>query len=520
MDWQALGYVRDPLARPVLEHEAIPLLDADGDMVHESGRPLSTAMTCSQCHDIEEDDFLATHAYHSTVVSGELNPERRALMEQGPRLPRDDDQQMNCFLCHLEQPAITEWQRAKLSDVSEWAVAATLVGTGVIEPSDGGYRWNKESLDEDDFVPLPMVYSRPQHCGNCHGLVHSDAQPLLLQLGSDDNWRTETTGQVFSAQRIRQSALNLQDKDRLNRAWDLHAQRLVACGDCHYTKTVPTRLIGEAGESNVTHAGTGPRECTSCHVDGQGHEWLPEQDRHFAAVTCEACHAPRIHLPARQQVDASVLTAGGDYLVSYRGLPQGGPDDLPRAFSVGYRPLLMRRRDAKGFGKWTPYNLVSRWYWIDGSTGEEVDRERLHRAWFDEGRYRPRIIGVFDVDRNGELDRTELPLDRDDEIELIRSLLTEQGVAQPKLEAEVRGYPIHHGIALDDADRSCARCHEKGPDPGFVLADHVPGGVLPSVFRGVSGSIRDRWQLGANGMLTIGRPSALSEAKVIPQEDN
>jgi len=518
MPWQALGYDHDPIEPTVLEHEPIPLLDADGEMVHESGNPLSTTETCSQCHEIDDEAFVATHAYHSAVAASDLTAERRTLMAQGPRIPVGEDEQMNCFLCHMEQPNIAEWQFAVRSGDRDWAVSATLIGSGILERTFDGYRWNAESLNEDELAVVPMSPPRPSHCGSCHGLVHTDRSPLTVQLGSDDNWGTETTGQVFSAQPIRLSGLNLRDKDQLGRAWDVHAQRLVECRDCHYAKQAPAHLIGGAAVTGEARADQGLRDCASCHVDTPGHDWLPEQQKHFAAVACESCHAPRIYLPARKQVDASVLTPDGDYVVSYRGLAQGSPDDLAHAFSIGYRPQLMRRPGAGNTEKWAPLNLVSRWYWAERASGEEVDKERLQDAWFRDGVYRPEIMALFDTNGDGKLDRHELRVDRDEKVQLIRTLLSNEGVAEPELKAELRAYHIHHGMTLGDANRDCARCHEADANPELELADHLPGGVLPSVFHGVPESLKAQWQVTADGGLVLGRPGPLAPVKVSPQE--
>jgi len=518
MDWQALGYPADPLARPSIEHEPIPLLDAEGEMVHESGNPLSTAVTCSQCHETEDAAFVKTHAYHSTVAVADLNPERRVLMDQGPRIPRDDGQQMNCFLCHLAAPNTDAWQDALGAGKPEWAVSATLIGSGLLQGSTDGYQWNPDTLDEEGFVRVRLTGTQPTHCGHCHGLVHTDNRPLVIQLGSDDNWATETTGQVFSPQPMRLSGLNLRDKDTLDRAWDLHAQRLVQCPDCHYAETTPARLPRTEETAHKAVSDEGLRRCDSCHQDRSGHDWLPERERHLAAVSCEACHAPQIHLPARRQVDASVLTADGEYLVSYRGLADGRPDDLGRAYAVGYQPLLMQRAAADRPAQWVPVNLVSRWYWVDGSSGEQVAKQQLRNAWFDGSGYRAQVIQTFDADRNGALDERELRLDQSEKVALIRSLLAEQGVRDPELRAELRAYHIHHSVALHDANRDCARCHEHDADDPFELADHVPAGVLPSVFHGVPESLKDSWFVAADGSLRLPRPVPLTPAEITTPE--
>ena len=519
MDWQALGYDDDPLGRAVLEHEPIPLLDAEGEMVHESGNPLSTSITCSQCHEIEDPAFLATHAYHSMVSAQDLTSERRTLMEQGPRIPMDDSQQMNCFLCHLQDPNVAEWQEAITSGKPEWAVSASLIGTGMLQRVGDGYAWSPDLVNEDDMAVISMAYPSPSHCGACHGLVHTGDSPLTMQLGSDRNWGTETTGQVFSAQRMRLSGLNLAGKDRLGRAWDLHAQRLVECRDCHYARTPPDHLIGTGADAGITDPGEQLRSCASCHTDKAGHDWLPEQDSHFAALACESCHVPQVHLPARKQVDATVLTPSGDYLLAYRGLEQGRPDDLGRAYSVGYRPWLTQRTNADGTQQLTPVNLISRWYWVDRATGELVDKRLLRQAWFSGDRYRPEIVELFDADGNGEIDAEELKLDRDEKVELIRTLLSAQSVSEAAIEAEVRAYPLHHNVALGESTRECAECHEAADDIAvFDIADYLPGGVLPGVFHTAPKSLKDQMELTADGKLRLVRPNPLSAAGGMSKE--
>jgi len=547
MHWRQLGYEHDPVEAPlfgqppgtllvdneadsedgpIFKHEPIPMLDVEGELVHESGNPLSASMTCSQCHEIEEDDFLATHAYHSTVDDARLQLSRRELMLHGPRISEEEDNQMNCFLCHLEQPNFLAWQEAKQSGEPEWAVSASLIGTKVtlkggelLARTDEGYQWNADSLDEDELAVIPMAKPGAANCGNCHGLVHTDRLPLALGLGSGAHWQTETTGQVFSAQRIRQSALNLRGKDRLGRPWDIHAERLVECSDCHYAKEPPAHLITEDPQAAETYAGDGLRRCDACHADGVGHDWLPEQDKHFDAVACESCHAPRLHLPARKQVDASVLTSEGEHLVSYRGLPQGAPDDLGRAYVVGYRPALLQRGDADGKTRWAPMNLVSRWYWVEAATGEEIDKARLRAAWFANGKYRTEVMSLFDSNGNGELDRNELKLDREPKLELIRSLLAENGVNEPVLKAELHAYHIHHNMALAEANRDCASCHEETTDSDFVLADYMPGEVLPSLFRGVPESLKKQWQREQDGSLILPQAGPVSKAKATQKEN-
>jgi octaheme c-type cytochrome (tetrathionate reductase family) len=537
MNWQQLGYSKDPLMPDRLEHEPIPLLDADGEMVHETGNPLSTAMTCSQCHDIEEQDFMQTHAYHANVEKHDLAVNRRLLMQQGPRVSLQEDEQMNCFLCHLDNPNFAAWQQSSRSAQPEWAVSATLLGTGILQQGDSGFvqnnalldavstvlqdtgilqqrqsgfTWNDALLDDDDMVSVAMTHPQAAQCGNCHGYVHKDNRPLRLALGSDKHWQTETTGQVFSAQPIRLSALNLLDKDKLGRAWDIHAQRLVECDDCHYASEPPRHLISSGNEQAPAEPVAGLRSCDDCHTDSAGHDWLPEHERHFAAVACEACHIPRIYLPARRQVDASVVTEKGEYAVYYRGLEQGKADDLGRSFISGYQPLLIKRNDADGHERWAPMNLVSRWYWADAASGNEVDMQTLRDAWLDAGSYVSDILQLFDADGNAHIDDNELRLDSPKKLELIKQRLLAAGVEQPELKAELRGYHLHHNVALHDASRDCTRCHEpdSGPDGAarMRIADYLPGNVLPDRLLGVPANLAESWQQDPDGSLVLPQP--------------
>ena len=45
-------------------HPTFALLDAEGDNVLESGKPVSTMQTCGECHDTE---FIASHSFHTSV---------------------------------------------------------------------------------------------------------------------------------------------------------------------------------------------------------------------------------------------------------------------------------------------------------------------------------------------------------------------------------------------------------------------------------------------------------------------
>lgn len=361
-----------------------------------------------------------------------------------------------------------------------------------------------------------MVQPQPRHCGQCHGLVHSGRGPLTVEMGSDEHWGTETTGEVFSAQRINQSALNLRNKDKIGRAWDIHAQRMISCRDCHYAKTPPEQL-GAAADADEAAFDSGPRDCASCHTESIQHDWLPEQDKHFAALTCEACHVPQVHLPARQQVDASVIRQDGDYAITYRGLADGTVDALGTAYVTGFRPLLIKQADVEGTERWIPVNLVSRWYWVDAAAGEPVSKEQLQQAWLENGRHRPQVVALFDADGDGLLQDAELRLDSTAKFELITRLLIDQGIKSPQLRARVDAHHLHHNVALKEAQRDCRRCHERQEGEVITVAEYVPGNLLP----GDAGTANVHAALlrDADGRLVMPRPTAISTSKAVSKEE-
>ena len=78
------------------------------------------------------------------------------------------------------------------------------------------------------------------NCGACHGLVHDNVEDPLVTLGcSPERWSTITTGQIISPQKMSDSGMNLANKETLNRSWDIHAERLLNCVDCHYSINNP-----------------------------------------------------------------------------------------------------------------------------------------------------------------------------------------------------------------------------------------------------------------------------------------
>jgi octaheme c-type cytochrome (tetrathionate reductase family) len=515
LDWQALGYEHDPIARAPFEHDPVYLLDADDTPVTESGAPLSTGTTCGMCHVLDDPDFIDAHGYHASVEDALLPPGRRQLMQAGPRIPRSDDEVMNCFLCHLARPDHAAREAALAQGLDAWSVSATLAGTGLVERIGEAYAWNSERVGEDGEAQLELGPVGEANCGACHGLVHDGSEPLLVELGDGRHWSTEKTGQVFSPQRMRLSGMNHEHKDDLDMVWDVHAERLVSCGDCHYSRGRPQRLAGVARPAEVAPQQGVRRRCESCHSLAGTHKWLPEQERHLRAVACESCHIPELGMAAQQDIDTSVMLPDGDPVIHYRGV-DGDIRETSRAYIRGYRPLLRVGRNVYGENQVLPYNLVTTWYWRDEATGEPVSGEQLRQAWFAaDGRYAPEVLVTFDRDGDADLHATELRLDTDARIVLIRDRLRTAGVVNPVLYGEVRPYHIHHNVRHGkEVNRDCGRCHADTDEPaGFRLSEYLPGGVKPVMIQQDSPIEMDgHWQVADDGSLWFLPQDSVSES--------
>ncbi len=482
IDWIALGYPGDPLQHQVPVHDPVYLMDVNSEPVTQSGEPLSVVATCGACHELEEPDFLEAHGYHSSVQDEKLTVERKLLMTDGPRIPTRDNEQMNCFLCHIPQPDHAGRLEAIRSGQPEWSVTATLAGTGLVEKTADGYTWSTQRVAEEGEAELPLHPVSEENCGACHGVVHNSSDPLLVELGNGTEWTTEKTGQVFSSQLVRQSGMNMEAKDQLEMPWDVHAERLVSCGDCHYSRGRPERLAGDIAVTNKPSSDGALRRCESCHSLTGTHDWLPEQDKHFKAVACESCHVPKLQMAAQQSIDATVVGLEGTPQPSYRGI-EGDTHQASTAYIRGYRPLLRVGTDVHGDYKVRPYNLVTRWFWTDQENQQEVAADIVARAWLSGGVYDEKIMQTFDADHDGKLSADELRLDDYSKVVLIKERLRASGVKNPEIKGEIRAYHIHHNVRHGDlVNRDCNGCHDdKQGVAAFTLSPYRPGNVEPSL---------------------------------------
>ena len=495
-------------------HPTFPLLDANGDNVLETGNPVSTMRTCGACHDTE---FIAEHNAHENLLTGEIAaPAGEAIMID-PTTGRltalqgaAQSTEMNCFLCHWSGSNNHARLEALASGRSEWANTATLVGSGVVEQTGNSFAWNLAAFDADGellreyvFVGDPTV----ENCGQCHGVATTDAiTPLALDVCGTVQGMTIRTGEVFSPQRISESGLNIADKESHSRTWDVHAERIVACTDCHYALNNPAYAT-TPGTETPKHLVFDPRRlepgeylyqplhelarseadtltgerCASCHDARKTHTWLPYTDRHMDRLACETCHVAQIELSARQMIDWTVLTPLGTPAFTCRGIETNA--DGERNLIIGYTPALLPTADGNN-AVIAPYNLVTTYYWVYGADETPVALSDLQAAYFDGSVYHPDVLAAFDANGDGMLDSNELVIDNDAKEAVIADRLTSLGLADPRIAARVDAYPIHHSVTHGEwATRDCSTCHGKNSRLAqpVTLVSNPPGGVLPTL---------------------------------------
>lgn len=507
------------LASPM--HPPVTLLDADGVSVLQSNAPISTAKTCGTCHDTA---FIMANSAHSRADLGfgleRLYP---AAAEQG------DGGEMNCFLCHLANPNNTARLEALARDELVWANTATLIGSGLVERTETGYRYNADAFTNGapSRDRLPIQDPSTANCGLCHGAAdHQTVTPLLVSPCDINDFNTATTGQIFSPQRVSQSALNITNKAQTTRSFDIHAERLLKCTNCHYALNnpvyyqshkadAPSHLqfdprrmdFGEylyrplhqfAQGSNPQYGGLPSatentmRRCEGCHDAAQGHSWLPYLERHMQVLACESCHIPQTFAPAFEMVDYTALTADGAPNQSCRGIA-----DSEVSFFTGYQPLLLPRTEKDGTQKVAPYNLITTFYWAYGTAEKQaVPQSALQSVYLTAEGYAADVLVAFDADGDGALSTAELRIDTPEKAALIAAKLAALGFPNAEIMGEVQPFALSHGVTGGAwAIRECRTCHTDDSlmSRMLTLAAYTPNGVLPTYKGGnvaLGGSLR------------------------------
>lgn len=435
--------------------------------------------------------------------------------------------EMNCFLCHTPSPNNEARTQELEKGNFKWANTATLLGTGIVTREDDTYRWAEDAFQSNgELTDEAVTIQDPtnENCGQCHGLVHDDVEDPLVTSGcSPEKWSTITTGQIVSPQKMSDSGMNLADKQELDRAWDVHAERLLVCTDCHYSlnnplyykesdRTQPDHLLfdprrlaigeylltplhqfarGDSAQSNIApELKNTIRNCDSCHTMENTHEWLPYHERHLEALSCESCHIPKLFSSANMVHDWTVLTEEHYASLTCRGAE--GDVDTMETLLTGYQPVLLPNREKDGDSRLTPHNLITTWFWVYGDPPRPVRLSDLKDAYFENGSYHPGVLARFDADSDGQLREAELVIDTPAKEQFIKDRLIRLGLGNPRIVGEIQPYSIHHDIATAEwAVRDCSECHGKQSrvTQPIQLAPSAPGGVLPQPVSGSSTSL-------------------------------
>ena len=425
--------------------------------------------------------------------------------------------EMNCFLCHTPAPNADARAEEIHAGNFRWANTATLIGTGLVEGSDGEYEWNPEVFNAEGELQDEYIFIQDpsnNNCALCHGLVHEDVDDPIATVGcAPERWSTITTGQIISPQRLSDSGMNLADKDELSRTWDVHSERLLKCTDCHYSINNPL-YYQERGGSQPDHLVFDPRRldigeylqkplhqfargdsaqgtiapelkdtmrrCDSCHSINATHDWLPYKDRHMSSLSCESCHIPKLYSSANMQHDWTVLTLDGGATTECRGA-EGDAAEIGTLLT-GYQPTLLPREDVDGNITLAPHNLITTWFWVYGDPPRPVPLSDLKAAYFENGDYHPGIILRFDANNDGQIDKSELVIDTLEKEQFVKERLEFLSLGNPRIAGEVQPYSINHNIAEGEwVLRECSSCHDENSrvtEP-IQIAAYTPGGVMP-----------------------------------------
>ncbi len=466
--------------------------------------------------------------------------------------------EMNCFLCHIPNPDNDARMNALHEGEFGWANTATLLNTGIIDESGNGFTWNAEAFTEEGAINMDLVEIQGpsnDNCGLCHGLVHADIEdPLTLSGCTPDRWSTITTGQIISPQRLSDSGMNLANKEDLSRSWDIHAERLLQCTDCHYSVNNPMyyeennalrpshlifdprrvdigeylqRPLHQFARGNSAQGTIAPnlentmRRCDSCHDASQTHDWLPYQDRHMSALSCESCHIPQLYSSANEQHDWTVITLDSNAPTVCRGTEGGNVGEM-NTLITGYNPVLLPRENADGSTSLAPHNLITTWFWVYGEPERPVPLADLETAYIEDGDYHPGIMLRFDANEDGVLDDTELRIDTPEKEEFVATRLTLLGLDNPRIVGETQPYTVSHDVAGGDwATKDCAACHsdESRVTEPIQIASYTPNGAMPEFVKDTNISFSGEIYSGENGALYY-KPASLAQSLYVLGHDS
>jgi hypothetical protein len=183
-------------------HPPVVLRDSTGTPVLQSGGPVSTLVSCGDCHDTH---YISGHNFHSETGYATLREPGDRLVDplsydgrqrQG-HSPADGDLagwlarfgarhvgggaaaavpgglELDCFLCHLPGADTEARAEALAQGQFAWANTATLASTGLVSPRpDGSWSWQAGAFDPKGRATWQRAARwstpGPNACAPCH----------------------------------------------------------------------------------------------------------------------------------------------------------------------------------------------------------------------------------------------------------------------------------------------------------------------------------------------------------------
>ncbi len=397
-------------------HPQFPLLDDKGVNILESKLPFSEDKTCGSCHDVK---FIKENSTHK-------------------------DTDATCITCHTPK---------------------------------GELKFSEDSFDsfgnlKKEFIEISAPTTK--NCVGCHSIYSSKNIPLLIphDFSDEDRYKlSRETGAIFSPQKIKDSAYNLKGKESLATPWDVHASKELSCNSCHYPHN---SLTQNRVDSNLKHLKNDPRKgrigefllrpnhnlktstCTDCHDPLKTHDFLPYKERHFQILSCESCHVPHVYSPALQLKDSTLLQKNMNIIEYYRGVQYSSNStekNMNAVYQEGYTPFLLV--DNK---KVKPVNIVTEYFWSDSD--KKITSDDLGKAIFENGKYKKEFISLFDLNKNGTIEKNELKIDSESKKNYVVNELKKIGFKSPILISKQEAFAVNHQILRGEfAQKECGACH-------------------------------------------------------------
>ena len=333
-------------------HPEVPILDAQGNPVIESGLPMSTMASCGgDCHDTA---YIMDSSDHADAGASQLGQGGQAHdWQQGPGyfggwdpLAYDTDGlvpgadmdleawlnrygsrhvgggpvaglvEMDCLLCHTAITDHSARETALASGDFAWANSASLSSLNILVLQDGEWLWDESKFQANGALQkglLDIHKPRDENCSQCHGMADNSLDyPLTISADQHARHNTDRTGQIISPQKLLNSGLNISGKEELDYPFDVHTDRVVGCVNCHYSLNNPV-FFRQREESRPAHLDFDPRRMTSSDylvrplhqfAKGQSTLGLAAADTQNSLRRCESCHdAENVHewLPYKQR---------------------------------------------------------------------------------------------------------------------------------------------------------------------------------------------------------------------------